>query len=46
MPSAPLRWHTQIRVRHRQDGIVDLLLLVDGKEAIVIENKIGAVVRT
>jgi hypothetical protein len=45
IPVAQLRWVTQIGVRHRQGGIVDLLLLVDGQEAIVIENKIGAMVR-
>ena len=44
-PSSALRWTTQIGVRHRQAGIVDLLLRVDGQEAIVIENKIGALVR-
>jgi hypothetical protein len=40
------RWVTQIRVRYRQGGIADLLLLVGGKEAIVIESKIGAMVST
>ena len=44
-PTAPIRWATQVGVRHRQGGIADLLLLVDGKEAIIVENRIGAVVR-
>jgi hypothetical protein len=44
-PEAPFRWATQVGVRHHQGGVLDLLLLVDGKEAIIVENKIGAVVR-
>jgi hypothetical protein len=44
-PDARFHWKAQTWVSHKQDGIVDLLLLVDGREAPVIENKVGATVR-
>jgi hypothetical protein len=44
-PTVEFHWAIQVSVCHEQRGIADLLLLVDGKEAIVIENKIGAAVR-
>jgi len=40
-----LRWVSQSRVKHQQSGVVDILLLVDGCEALVVENKIGAPVK-
>ena len=44
-PDAELKWVTQRRIRHDAFGILDMLLLVDGREAIVVENKIAAPVR-
>lgn len=43
-PKASFRWETQVRIRHGHNGIIDLLLLVDDKETIVIESKVGAAV--
>lgn len=45
-PDADLKWVTQRGVREGQNaGIVDLLLLVDGRERLVVETKVGAAVR-
>lgn len=44
LPDAGLRWVTQFRIEGGK-GIIDLLLLVEGRPAIVVENKVGAPVR-
>lgn len=44
LPDARLTWVTQHRIDGGK-GIIDLLLLVEGKPAIVVENKVGAPVR-
>ena len=45
-PNATLEWVTQRRIKYKdKDGILDLLLLIDGQEAIVVENKIGAIIQ-
>ena len=41
LPGALLTWVTQLRVRGGK-GIIDLVLLVDGRPAIAVENKVGA----
>ena len=45
--AAPLRnmqWETQVRIAGG-NGIMDMVLSVDGLPAVVVENKVGAVVR-
>lgn len=45
-PDACLEWVTQRGVREGPNaGVVDLLLLVDGRERLVVETKVGAAVR-
>ncbi len=45
-PDAGLEWTTQRGVKGgRNAGVVDMLLLVDGRERLVVENKVGAAVR-
>jgi hypothetical protein len=41
-PNSTLKWATQYRMTFNQEGIIDVLLRVDGEEVLVVENKIGA----
>ena len=41
-PTMSLRWETQRAIR---GGIIDILLTLDGEPVLVVENKIGAIVR-
>jgi len=46
-PKASLKWSTQVGALHGLTrGIMDLVLIVDGREAVVVESKIGAPVRS
>jgi hypothetical protein len=42
IPDASFDWQTQVHVHHVSDGILDVLLRIDGRDVIIIENKIAA----